>query len=327
MPQTLAAPAAELSYAGDGMRSLDALPAPFALVPAGSSTRVFYQADCLHVLARLEPGSVDVVVTSPPYNLGVRYRSVRRHLAAQRLPALDRRWIAAVARVLAPDGSLFLNVGAKPTDPWAGLDVAQVGAARISRSRTRSTGSSRSPSTRTRPAAPRLIATWRSATTSRSTATGSSTTATSSSSTSPTTGGRGSIAQAIGVPYQDKSNVTRWRAAPRRPPLPRQHLVPAVRDDQEPGYAIARIRRRSRRACLSSASGSTAASARGSCSTRSPASAPRPSPAPASGSTSSRSTWTRSISVKRSSRHGHRGREPRLTTPARGRRIPQVTIS
>jgi site-specific DNA-methyltransferase (adenine-specific) len=33
--------------------------------------------------------------------------------------------VQAVARVLATDGSLFLNVGAKPTDPWTALDVAQ----------------------------------------------------------------------------------------------------------------------------------------------------------------------------------------------------------
>ena len=34
-------------------------------------------------------------------------------------------WIEAAARVLAPEGSLFLNVGAKPSDPWTALDVAQ----------------------------------------------------------------------------------------------------------------------------------------------------------------------------------------------------------
>jgi site-specific DNA-methyltransferase (adenine-specific) len=36
-----------------------------------------------------------------------------------------------VKRVLAPAGSLFLNVGAKPTDPWTALDVAQVGRAHL----------------------------------------------------------------------------------------------------------------------------------------------------------------------------------------------------
>ena len=31
-----------------------------------------------------------------------------------------------MTRVLAPEGSFLLNVGAKPTDPWAGLDVARI---------------------------------------------------------------------------------------------------------------------------------------------------------------------------------------------------------
>jgi site-specific DNA-methyltransferase (adenine-specific) len=35
------------------------------------------------------------------------------------------KWIGAAARVLDPVGSLFLNVGSKPSDPWTALDVAQ----------------------------------------------------------------------------------------------------------------------------------------------------------------------------------------------------------
>ena len=103
------------------------LPAPFETLAAGSTSRTFFHGDCLDVLACLEPGSVDVVVTSPPYNLGIRYRSYDDALPRRAYLSWTRRWIAAVARVLAPDGSFFLNVGAKPTDPWAGLDVARVG--------------------------------------------------------------------------------------------------------------------------------------------------------------------------------------------------------
>lgn len=65
------------------------------------------------------------MVTSPPYNLGVRYRSYDDTLPRDRYLAWTSDWIAAATRVLAPDGSLFLNVGAKPTDPWTALDVAQ----------------------------------------------------------------------------------------------------------------------------------------------------------------------------------------------------------
>jgi site-specific DNA-methyltransferase (adenine-specific) len=75
---------------------------------------------------RLEPGTVDVVVTSPPYNLGVRYRSYED--TRPRASYLD--WIGevrdSVDRVLAPDGSFFLNVGGPPTDPWMPFDIAHV---------------------------------------------------------------------------------------------------------------------------------------------------------------------------------------------------------
>src|SRR3546814_14814568 len=33
------------------------------------------QGDCIDLLARLPTGSIDVVVTSPPYNIGVAYNS------------------------------------------------------------------------------------------------------------------------------------------------------------------------------------------------------------------------------------------------------------
>jgi site-specific DNA-methyltransferase (adenine-specific) len=85
-----------------------------------------YQGDCLTVLSALEPASVDVVVTSPPYNLGIRYRSYRDDMPRPEYLAWTDQWIRMVARVLKSDGSFFLNVGAKPSDPWIPLEVAQV---------------------------------------------------------------------------------------------------------------------------------------------------------------------------------------------------------
>jgi site-specific DNA-methyltransferase (adenine-specific) len=86
----------------------------------------FYSADCLDVFKQLSPASVDVIVTSPPYNLGVRYRSYQDALSREDYLGWTDTWVTAAARVLKPSGSLFLNVGAKPTDPWTALDVAQV---------------------------------------------------------------------------------------------------------------------------------------------------------------------------------------------------------
>jgi site-specific DNA-methyltransferase (adenine-specific) len=75
-------------------------------------------------MSGLAPGAVDALVTSPPYNLGIRYRSYQDTLPRERYLAWTGDWVGAAARWLAPGGSLFLNVGAKPTDPWTGIDVA-----------------------------------------------------------------------------------------------------------------------------------------------------------------------------------------------------------
>lgn len=98
---------------------------PYASVTAGKAAGRFYHADCLNVFAQLPPGSVDVIVTSPPYNLGIQYNRYQDTLSQDDYLQWTDRWVAAAARVLHPEGSLFLNVGAKPSDPWTAFDVAQ----------------------------------------------------------------------------------------------------------------------------------------------------------------------------------------------------------
>jgi site-specific DNA-methyltransferase (adenine-specific) len=98
---------------------------PHTTLTSNGCTLSFYLEDCLEVLARLPSGSVDVIVTSPPYNLGVRYRSYDDTLPRAKYLEWTAEWVARAAAALADDGSLFLNVGAKPTDPWTAIDVAQ----------------------------------------------------------------------------------------------------------------------------------------------------------------------------------------------------------
>jgi site-specific DNA-methyltransferase (adenine-specific) len=99
---------------------------PYAAVSGRrNSTQRFYLADCLAVFAQLPDASVDAIVTSPPYNIGVRYNSYSDELSREAYLEWTDSWIAAAARVLRSDGSLFLNVGARPSDPWTALDVAQ----------------------------------------------------------------------------------------------------------------------------------------------------------------------------------------------------------
>lgn len=101
------------------------LPKPFADLRRGGQRLRFFHGDALDILGRLSPASVDAVVTSPPYNLGIRYRSFDDTQPRSEYLTWTGAWVQAVKRVLATEGSLFLNVGAKPKDPWTALDVAQ----------------------------------------------------------------------------------------------------------------------------------------------------------------------------------------------------------
>ncbi len=81
--------------------------------------------DCVEGMRSfLEDGEVDVIVTSPPYNLGIKYNSYDD--SGSRTEYLD--WMEKVAqeckRVLSDCGSFFLNIGYKPKDPWVAWEVA-----------------------------------------------------------------------------------------------------------------------------------------------------------------------------------------------------------
>lgn len=100
-------------------------PKPHTQFTSGPATYRFYLGDCVEILALLPRHSVSAIVTSPPYNLGIRYRSYDDTLPRDEYLAWTRRWVHEAAEALSEHGSLFLNVGAKPTDPWIAMDVAQ----------------------------------------------------------------------------------------------------------------------------------------------------------------------------------------------------------
>src|SRR5262249_19942777 len=67
------------------------------------------EGDCLDVFKRVPTGSVRLVFSDPPYNIGLDYgnghndkRSPEEYLS------WCRKWMEAAARVLTPDGSIWV---------------------------------------------------------------------------------------------------------------------------------------------------------------------------------------------------------------------------
>jgi len=99
----------------------------FSLYTGGDRRIILYHGDCFMGMKKLiEPESVDVIVTSPPYNIGVQYGRYDDSIPRNAYLNWMRRWGTLVRSVLKPDGSLFINVGSKPSDPWVPFEVAGV---------------------------------------------------------------------------------------------------------------------------------------------------------------------------------------------------------
>jgi site-specific DNA-methyltransferase (adenine-specific) len=73
--------------------------------------------DCLTGMSRLGDASVDLVVTSPPYNLGIPYRKYSDRQDRRSYLDWCVEWAEQICRVLKSKGSFFLNIGAAPSNP------------------------------------------------------------------------------------------------------------------------------------------------------------------------------------------------------------------
>jgi site-specific DNA-methyltransferase (adenine-specific) len=73
--------------------------------------------DCVKGLALLPDETVDLVVTSPPYNLGINYTKYSDDQDRRSYLDWCIEWAEQIRRVLRSDGSFFLNIGAAPSNP------------------------------------------------------------------------------------------------------------------------------------------------------------------------------------------------------------------
>jgi site-specific DNA-methyltransferase (adenine-specific) len=76
-----------------------------------------HHQDCVEGMRLLPEDSVDVVMTSPPYNLGINYSKFNDTMKRGAYLAWAGVWAREIYRVLKPQGSFFLNIGAAPANP------------------------------------------------------------------------------------------------------------------------------------------------------------------------------------------------------------------
>src|SRR5712671_2759603 len=77
----------------------------------------FRLLDCAEGLKDVGNGQVDLVVTSPPYNLGIKYSKYSDRQNRELYLDWCVIWVTEIRRVLKPEGSFFLNIGAAPSNP------------------------------------------------------------------------------------------------------------------------------------------------------------------------------------------------------------------
>ncbi len=86
-----------------------------------------YQEDCITFMDKLQEEKilVDVIVTSPPYNINKEYGTYKDNKGESQY----LEWLKDVAKasqsILKNDGSFFLNIGCRPADPILPFLVAQ----------------------------------------------------------------------------------------------------------------------------------------------------------------------------------------------------------
>jgi site-specific DNA-methyltransferase (adenine-specific) len=71
--------------------------------------KIYNQDCCIGMRERIPDNSIDLIVTSPPYNLGIKYDSYDDKKPLSEYFAWCREWLTECYRVLKPDGRMCLN--------------------------------------------------------------------------------------------------------------------------------------------------------------------------------------------------------------------------
>jgi site-specific DNA-methyltransferase (adenine-specific) len=85
---------------------------------------IIHESDCLKIFPKIKDKSVDVCVFSPPYNLGTKYSQYQDKLTDAQYLDFIYKIGAQVFRVLKPHGSFFLNIAGNLIKPGLPFRVA-----------------------------------------------------------------------------------------------------------------------------------------------------------------------------------------------------------
>lgn len=66
--------------------------------------------DCLEVMKTMEEGSIDLIVTSPPYGVGIDYDVHQDDMIWEEYEDFTKSWLKQAYRVLKDDGRIALNI-------------------------------------------------------------------------------------------------------------------------------------------------------------------------------------------------------------------------
>lgn len=84
---------------------------------------MIYLKDCLEGMKELEDRSIDAIITSPPYNLNIKYGRYSDNKPRQEYLSWLVDIFREAKRILTDDGHLFVNMGYSNIDPWIGMEV------------------------------------------------------------------------------------------------------------------------------------------------------------------------------------------------------------
>jgi site-specific DNA-methyltransferase (adenine-specific) len=66
--------------------------------------------DCIDVMSSMPEGSIDLIVTSPPYNCAIKYDEYDDTLSMEDYWIFTKKWLKEALRVLKDDGRIAINI-------------------------------------------------------------------------------------------------------------------------------------------------------------------------------------------------------------------------